>query len=129
MNFLHFASTANGDGEMYYSAPQDVGSGNTEREAVVVTRLAEETKVTNSFPPQFSKLKLGAFTTLVALDRFKCEERKVSPLKIEFYDVSNRLLHLITTDPSKPPVWNDFQQDAPVAVLQRILCTPQKVEQ
>ena len=47
MSFRHFASTPDGDREMYYTALPGAGLPQNEKEALVVIRLANEDKVVN----------------------------------------------------------------------------------
>lgn len=119
---IFLSSTMSGDGEMYYSALQDVGAPPGEREAIVVTRLATEARLANFLPQQLLNRDFGAVKTLVARERIKCEERKISALKMEFYDASNQLIYLAWLQ------WTDFLELSPMGVLQRILCTPQQVQ-
>ena len=127
MSFAHLSSTPNGDGELYYSALQNIDVPQNQKEAIVVVKLADEAKVEKWVNLQSSKLELGSYKIQVLWERIKCEERKWTALKIETYDSSNNLVHLAATDRSKALQWNEFLESSPTAVLQRILCA-QRIE-
>jgi hypothetical protein len=127
MSFSDLASTANGDGEIYYQAVQggDVPQG--QRDAIVLIKQINDVDLAKAIGPDVT-LELGTYKTAVFWDRFSCQEKRFSGLKSEFYDASNKLQYLIAADLSKELVWTEIQEQAPLATLQRILCGPHEVQ-
>ena len=127
MSFSDLSSTPNGDGEIYYQAIQGDGIPQNQRDAIVIFAQTNDQKVANVFGTGVTQ-ELGTFKTAVHWDRFQCQERKVSALKSEYYDTSNKLQYVFAADFSKERIWMEFSDGAPFAVLQRILCGSHEVQ-
>jgi hypothetical protein len=127
MSFSDLSSTPNADGEIYYQAIQSDDVPQGQRDAIVVIKQINEVEIAKIAPPNLT-LELGQFKTGVYWDRFSCQERKLSALKSELYDASNELKYLFAVDLSKDLVWAEYQEQAPFATLQRILCGPREVQ-
>lgn len=121
MNFPDLASMPDGNGEVYYQAIQgdDVPKG--QKDAILLFKYNNDQEL---IPPTGVTLKLGTYKTGVFWDRFQCQEKKFSPLKSEFYDASNKLVHLLATDLSGTLAWNEIKETSPFDTLQQILCGP-----
>jgi uncharacterized caspase-like protein len=128
MSFSDLSSTSNGDGEIYYQAIQADGIPQSQRDAIVIFAQTDDHKVADIFGPGVTQ-DLGTFKTAVNWDRFQCQERKVTALKSEYYDASNKLQYVFAADFSKERIWMEFRDDAAFAVLQRILCGSREVQQ
>ena len=126
MSFLDVASTANGDGEIYYQPVKNERAPQTEKDAIVLIKQTNDVPLANAFGPAFSNLNFGSFNTGVHWDQFKCDERKVFARKSEFYDRSNNLQGVIVYD---PPAEFPITEGSPFDILQHILCRKQEVQQ
>jgi hypothetical protein len=94
-------------------------NGKDWRGVLIVFKLNEDTKMT--FPPPVSDTL--SYRTELDYIVIRCDTRKVSVRKSEYYDVSSNLLY-VTTAPgsSKEISWTEFLDPSPYANLQRIIC-------
>jgi uncharacterized caspase-like protein len=126
MSFSDLASTADGQGEIYYQAIQGDGIPQSQRDAIVIFAQTNDQKVADVFGSGATQ-ELGTFKTGVHWDRFQCQERKFSALKSEYYDASNKLQYLGAANFSKERTWLEISDGSPFDVLQRILCRSTEV--
>jgi uncharacterized caspase-like protein len=129
MDFTDLASTANGDGEVYYQEMQSTQVPEGQRDAISIIRQNTELKI--DLGPQIKLapgVDLGTYKTGVYWDRFQCQQRKFAVLKTELYDASNNLKHMGAPDLSKELQWVEFGDTSPLALLQHILCGSREVQ-
>ena len=124
--FLSLSSTVTGDGDIFYEPTQNGMNSVNQKEVTLVFRLHADTAL--SFPAVNSVPDLPKYRT--ELDRLllKCDERKFSIRKSEYYNAANDLINLFVADFSKEIAWNDFGDVSPYVMLQRIVCKPNEVQ-
>ena len=126
MNFTLLSSTADGSGELYYQTIINKGEAQAEKDAIVLNQEANIHKLSDAVlaPGVTTAVELGSYKTRVQWVRLKCDVRRASVLKMELYDELENLVFLVVGNKEQL-----FSETSPMAVLQRILCAPQEVQQ
>ena len=127
MTFKSFASTAGGDGEMFYKAIEANANSGRDNERIVIVKENEDHSVAKDVFPGLTTVGLPpAYRIIVERAQFDCDQPKVSFLKAEYYDASINLVYLFVPN---PPTQFDIVPTAPLALLRRIVCAKSEVRQ
>jgi hypothetical protein len=126
MKFASLSSTVSGDGEMFYVPIEHKMGPDGTRDVILIIRAHKEYtlkladgSVVNHIPK---------YRTEVDRIRLKCFSNESGITKSEYFDGSNKLvfvnnlLHLSAVEPSPSIQWTKFPDNAPFALLQRIVC-------
>jgi hypothetical protein len=119
MKWETVSSTVKGDGEMAFAPMQSDLRAEGQKDLVIIFRMYQDTNF--NFPAGISFA--GAPTYRTELDRIvlKCDQHTVAVVQSEYYDATNKLVHLTAPDPSKVAA-TQYLEQSPYAVLGRMVC-------
>jgi hypothetical protein len=134
MKFISFASTAAGDGDLFYAPGPEHVKAKNQSESLMVMRLNEKRSVATMFPPNLVPpgtqiIDLPEFRTLVQRVTFDCaNQHKIVFHKFEYYDDANQLVYFGGPNLTNEVPSADFVDNSPLNVLRRITCSSSEAQ-
>jgi hypothetical protein len=122
MKFTSLASTAAGDGEIFFSPSQTSQIVQDQREIVLIFRFNSDRNVKDFLAPGASIPDPPNFRTEVDHVLLKCNENKFLIDKSEFWSAERELVRVQAPNRELPFAFSEFKQFTPYSTLQEIVC-------
>jgi hypothetical protein len=122
MNFTSLSSTNGGEGEIFYRPAQKSQGDPNQIEITTVLKYSADHNVNEFFPVGTSIQDPPSYRAEVDRLLIRCDANRFAFAKTEYWNLSNQLVRMVTTDPAVNLKFVEMQQNSPFAALQEIFC-------
>jgi hypothetical protein len=120
--FKSLASTNNGDGEIFYIQTNDNVKDRSRATAIAVIKYNQDHSISEALSPGTMIANPAKFRFMAQPVQLWCTERKLSAVKMEYYDSQVNLVYMTAYDITKDLPVIEFSQVSPLGILQRTIC-------
>jgi hypothetical protein len=129
LKFPSLTSAIAVDRNIFYIPIKDGKRVENQISVTTIIKWSEDRKISTALPAGTGIAESSQYRFEVAQAQIDCAENKMSFLKEEYYAVSNDLVYLAATDPSKQVPQVHINETSPYAVLRRIVCNSYELRQ